>query len=242
MPCLCDKNKISLDIGAHWGEYTFWLEKYSKCTYAFEPHPDMIEKLHERFSQYPNVKIIPYAVSDRNGSAELYTPSVHGEEIIGLSTINLEKNKLDGFPIVKNPVKTIRLDDCHLDEVGFIKIDVEGNEREVLEGAQNILEKYHPGIMVELENRHHPGAIDSIGRFMEEFHYMGYFFFEGKLFEMVHFQPEDHQNIKNLNETGTGRRENTIYINNFIFIHNSDRSTLRKLTKFLKPKEPIKLH
>ncbi len=195
----CNKNETSLDIGAHWGEYTFWLEKYSKVTYAFEPHPTMIGRLQERFLNHPKVKIVPYAVSDRNGVAELWTPSVNGNEIIGLSTINLEKNKLEKFQIAKNPVKMIRLDDCHLEKIGFIKIDVEGNELEVLEGAHKILAENHPNILVELENRHNSAAIISVCRFLKKFHYTGYFFFEGKLVEITHFDPEQHQNVRNLN-------------------------------------------
>lgn len=39
LPFLCDKNKISIDVGAAWGKYAYYMKKLSKECWVFEPIP-----------------------------------------------------------------------------------------------------------------------------------------------------------------------------------------------------------
>ena len=64
------------------------------------------------------------------------------------------------------PVK--RLDDQHLDNVGLIKIDVEGHELAVLHGAADTLTRNRPAVVVEAEERHHPNAVAEITELLTE--------------------------------------------------------------------------
>ena len=63
-------------------------------------------------------------------------------------------------------VQTARLDDYQLPPVGFIKIDVEGHEEAVLRGAAQTIARNRPVLMIEIEERHNPGAL---GRLFERF-------------------------------------------------------------------------
>ena len=47
-------------------------------------------------------------------------------------------------------VKAVKLDDCNLDKISFIKIDTEGNELRVLQGANEIIQRNLPVIMIEI--------------------------------------------------------------------------------------------
>jgi hypothetical protein len=85
---------------------------------------------------------------------------------IGYSTIE-PSNRLDdkvdmsrGIDSVS--VETRRLDAMDIGPVGFIKIDVEGHEQEVLEGASATLERDQPSLLIEVEERHRAGAVAGV--------------------------------------------------------------------------------
>lgn len=51
---LCDRNRVSLDIGANVGTYTYFMRWYSRRVYAYEPNPELAARLHRL---YPDVVI-----------------------------------------------------------------------------------------------------------------------------------------------------------------------------------------
>ena len=65
---------------------------------------------------------------------------------------------LNGRAVQSIDVPVKRLDDLHLDQVGLIKIDVEGHELAVLRGAADTLTRNRPAVLAEAEERHHPHA------------------------------------------------------------------------------------
>ena len=67
------------------------------------------------------------------------------------------------------PVRT--LDSFGLTSVGFIKIDVEGHELAVLQGACKTIALSHPILMVEVEDRHRHDAVHTVEEFLSDFGY-----------------------------------------------------------------------
>uniref|UniRef100_UPI001916C781 FkbM family methyltransferase n=1 Tax=Mycobacterium paraintracellulare TaxID=1138383 RepID=UPI001916C781 len=69
----------------------------------------------------------------------------------GRSTIDTDNELTDvnGDDIRRIDVPVKRLDDLHLDDIGLIKIDVEGHELAVLRGATQTLTRNRPAIVVE---------------------------------------------------------------------------------------------
>jgi FkbM family methyltransferase len=62
--------------------------------------------------------------------------------------------------VTSERVSVRRLDDIDLGGgVGFLKIDVEGHEEAVLAGASRTLKQSMPAVLVEVEERHHTGAV-----------------------------------------------------------------------------------
>jgi hypothetical protein len=59
-------------------------------------------------------------------------------------------------------VDVIPLDHLRLEDVGLIKIDVEGAELGVLEGAGETISRCRPLMMIEIEQRHHSRPIESV--------------------------------------------------------------------------------
>jgi len=73
----------------------------------------------------------------------------------------------DAEQVRKLTVKTTTLDNEK------IKIDVEGYEYEVLKGALNIISRYAPNILIELEERHRRGTIEKINDLLLSLNYRG---------------------------------------------------------------------
>ena len=95
-----------------------------------------------------------------------------------------------------------------LDNVGFIKIDVEGYEHSVLKGAKETLMHCHPVMLIELEERHTGVAIESLIEQVEDYGYKAYFLRNRQLTPFTRFDPEsEHRNPETHRD----------YINNFIF-------------------------
>jgi len=140
-----EKDDVFYDVGAHVGYYSVLAAQ--KCTngkvYSFEIDPALIESIknHISLNNFENVKIVNSAVSDKTGKMISFAPENEGE----LST-NAIKNQGDVL------VQTLALRDFikQFDKPNFIKIDVEGNEKSVLEGLfRNKVEKLNK-MLVEI--------------------------------------------------------------------------------------------
>ncbi|HSK21008.1 MAG TPA: FkbM family methyltransferase [Longimicrobiales bacterium] len=121
------------DVGAHVGYYTLLasvLAGDAGRVWAFEPNPanHAFLRRHVALNRRDNVSIENAAVSDRNGTASFAFGT-------GSGTGHLDTNG-------SLEVRTVRLDDfCreHGVRPGFLKIDVEGAELDVLRGAEETI-------------------------------------------------------------------------------------------------------
>ena len=146
---LSNKNLNSLDVGAYKGVYTYFISKYSKIVYAFEPNPKSYKILKKIVNK--NVKVFPYALSDKSSSDFLKIPKgKKGYSNQGGSIRNVKLDKNFG----KLKVETKKIDDLKLKNIGFIKIDAEGVELQVLKGAKKLIKKYKPTLLIEIEERY----------------------------------------------------------------------------------------
>ena len=132
---------VVLDVGAHLGYYTRIFSQLvgeSGVVFAFEPCPENYPILKHNLSaaSFHNVKIINKAVSEQNGSASLFISSGHSMHSLNAGFED-EQGKVD--------VETIALDsffaENNIDNVDFIKIDVEGAEPLVLRGMKRLVSK-----------------------------------------------------------------------------------------------------
>jgi FkbM family methyltransferase len=136
------KNKVAFDIGAHHGKFTqILLEKFDKV-YAFEPFPENIKVLKEKFADNPKVVIIEKAVHRKIGKEKLF---LNGETTQGsVSKVFAQVGAWNYSPEKFIEVETITLDEfCLFNKIfniGLIKIDVEGAEHYVFHGADFLLE------------------------------------------------------------------------------------------------------
>jgi FkbM family methyltransferase len=138
-----------VDVGAHVGYFTVLAAKLvgpSGAVFAFEPHPRNFKLLsaNTRRNGLENVKCFPFAVSDSEGDAELFeAESNTGDHRLYRSD--------DGYRRALR-VRTVRLDSVSeiRTPVGFVKIDVQGQEPAVMRGMEGLL-RSSPDAIVALE-------------------------------------------------------------------------------------------
>lgn len=189
LPLLCSPTRVSVDVGANFGMYTSRMLGLSRRCVAFEPIPAFARMLARGFGKA--VEVHGVALSDRSGTAELRVPDLD----TGYATID-PANSLEArrsVPIDRVHVPMSRLDDFGLEDVGFVKVDVEGHEEAVLRGAEETLARCRPNVLVEVEDRHNPGSVARVLGWMRERGYGASGIREGVLEDLERFDLTEHQ-------------------------------------------------
>lgn len=209
--CLCRPHQDAIDVGANVGCYSLFMRKYVKRVFAFEPIPWMADKLVRKFGESVTVRQV--ALSSSTGTAQLHIPSVNGRPVTARSTLS-RMSHAAGADIL---VRTARLDDFYNGQVGFIKIDVEGHEEAVLDGAWGTITRCRPRVLVEIEERTAPGGRDRIAALFGTLGYSAFFFRDGRMQTIANFDPS----MQDPSQLFIGQ-----YTNNFLFIPYEDVAAL----------------
>jgi FkbM family methyltransferase len=178
------KDSVFVDIGSNWGHHSFYAALEKDCqVVAFEPNTSIAKdlerireelKLSERFeinncalsSTETNLKLQQYyfdsGVASINSS---YSNSI----LFSNKSLHLLK-KLCGIPPIESYVKVLTLDSFNLNKATLIKIDAEGVEFEILEGAINTIQSCKPVIIFE----HHYKSKADLNKFVIFFDKINY--------------------------------------------------------------------
>lgn len=163
----CQKDKNFVDIGAHTGTYALGMAPVSKRVYAFEPQRMTYYGLcgSVSLSFYENVYCYNVALGspEQVGTADLRIVSVDG----GGSTLQTPPEHQQVISTESVEVRT--LDSYTLTDVGFIKMDVEGNEPDVIRGGKvTITTNDYPRLLMEANTMEMRDAIADV---LSEFEY-----------------------------------------------------------------------
>ncbi len=160
---LVNSSKASIDIGVYRGIYSFFLTDLTSYVYAFEANPLLHSKIQNSFKNKKNIKIENVAISSSTGETELRIPlrdinaDYDNEQKYRLGTATIhDVNNLENkqFETIKK-IKTISLDEYNFNhEIGFVKIDVEGHEHDIIKGGTQFILKNKPVMLIEIEKRH----------------------------------------------------------------------------------------
>lgn len=135
------KNETVVDVGAQYGDYSIFLAKYIgvKKVYSFEPLAENYDIFKDNIELNNITNIQPYniALGDKTSEVErgIIDNMITSSESEMKSTIKIEK--LDNFTSIQEE---------------FLKIDVEGFEMEVLNGAIENIKANMPKIIVEVHS------------------------------------------------------------------------------------------
>ena len=197
-----NKSKIAIDVGVYRGVYTYKFSKLFKKVISFEPNPLIYKYLNKNLNKLlNNIEIYNYALSDKSGTATLKIPNrkksffnQNYEEVykLGAATIH-KKNKLEKFDSFE--VKTKKLDDViENNHIGFIKIDVEGHEMEVIKGSIELIKKNKPTLLIEIEEKHTQKPVEQTINYIKG---LGYECYQLRNQDIIKFKLSDHKKEDN---------------------------------------------
>ncbi len=149
------RDKLVWDIGGFEGLHAIYFAyaNQGQQVYCFEPNPHnrMLIEENIRVNSLANVRIVPFAVAEEDGQAELsFDPE--GRATGSLNTDIAKRLAAKGA--VEKLTVSLRSLDSLLEEgavepPGFIKLDTEGYEVSALRGAQRVLSQHQPLIFLE---------------------------------------------------------------------------------------------
>ena len=105
----------------------------------------------------------------------------------------------------------VQIDELRLPELGFLKIDVEGNEASVLDGASDTLRRLRPTVFIEHEISHSGSQFGDVFERLKTLDYEGFYLHATGLRHLSFFNPRHDQAI------GTDKAAAT-YVSNFVFL------------------------
>lgn len=178
---------LAVDIGASHGLYSYALSRMGREVVAFEPQPWCAETLRAWSDDRP-ITVHEIGLSDRSGSFTLNIPVHNGTRFTGFATFQDVAGEYEQLE-----VSVRRLDEFGLSGVGFIKIDVEGHEAQVLRGAAETIRSSKPVLLVEISELHCEDGLDDIFAQIEGYGYEGSFLLDGSWRALGEFSSERHQ-------------------------------------------------
>lgn len=139
-----NEGDIVIDAGANIGIFSTYAAS-KKCTvYAFEPIEGTLNLLKKNVKLYDNsIKICRYALGNKNEKIKCYIDEQSNTSSSIIKRNNNEKYIEVQATTIDNFVKA-----NNLEKVDFIKADIEGAERFMLEGAKETLAKFAPKLSI----------------------------------------------------------------------------------------------
>lgn len=135
----CTNWRTAVDVGAHAGLWTMQLLKQFEMVHAFEPVSAHLACLLQNTIGLQNMTFLGMALGEKEGLVSIHTASTSSGDSWIDGNGDIEMRTLDSF---------------EFEDVDFIKIDCEGYEYFVLQGAKDTLKRCRPCIIVEQKPGH----------------------------------------------------------------------------------------
>lgn len=153
---------LIVEVGANMGIHTMpmaaQLARQNRTLFAFEPQPVIFQQLcaNLALNGLMNVRALPYACGSANGALLFDVPDYRNIGNFGGTSMSASEKQ----DMRREVVQCVRLDAVLSEgDIGLVKIDVEGQELEVLKGSEGILARCHPLLYVENDRVENSAAL-----------------------------------------------------------------------------------
>ena len=184
---------LVIDAGANRGQYARYLRRtgYAGSILSIEPAGEAFAALQARAASEPKWEVLQLALGAENGEIELNL-----SERPVFSSIKPLSPLAEAFDPGTRYVGTERVPLRRLDSISeaqnegriFIKVDVQGYEREVIVGAKGLLDRVH-GVQLELPVEHLYDGVWSLPQAIEAMADLGFALAQVRPVSMLHDDP-----------------------------------------------------
>jgi FkbM family methyltransferase len=146
-----DPQGVFLDVGANTGIYTLKAAKYfsgkNGQVIALEPFPDILATLYHNVlaNGFTNVRLRSFCLGERAHAATFW---MNFKRPASFSLVRRDKTASCLSTLIVTLDEAFEWED--LNQLDYMKIDVDGAEAQVLSGAKNTVGKYRPIIQLEV--------------------------------------------------------------------------------------------
>ena len=135
-----EKEEVFIDGGALDGEtsrrFVRWCDGDYNKIYCFEPDSDNITLFRENMPSNDKISLITKGLWNKNGTLSFDNRGTASSRISETGNLRIETSRLDAM--------------LQGEKATFIKMDIEGAEKEALEGARNTICKYKPKLAISV--------------------------------------------------------------------------------------------
>lgn len=150
------EGSTAIDVGAAVGMYSYFFSQYAGTVWSYEAVKPVYQQLLKTAGRTMNIHPINKAVGNYVGTAKFWVDDKR------LSNSGFQ-NLVDGQQItVPITMLDAEFNDSPIEDISFIKIDVEGSELAVLQGAEGLITRQRPTLMVEIYPKFAADPVESI--------------------------------------------------------------------------------
>jgi len=220
-----------VDVGAHAGTYSILLSHTADRVFAFEPTPHSFEILRSLNSD--NLTVYNLALGAADAEMTISLPIVGGGIDYALASLR-PLGATEFEKVATQTVKVAKFDDfageIDFARIDFVKIDVEGFERQVLLGMKHLFECKRPALLIEIEQRHNASYRDVFDD-IQAMQYAPYVTEDGvslrpfDVAELPGVQSRERLLADEARKFRLGERKS--YLNNFFFLQDAHKPAYR---------------
>ena len=138
-----------IDIGGYKGKYSSLYASLFKRVETFEPNQKILPEFYSSTKFYTNITLHKLGVSNYIGSSDFFCNNVN----MGMCTTTPKYATLSNN--FESPIKinVTTIDSMNFTDVDFIKIDAEGADKKIIQGAMETINTCHPTIQIEYRDK-----------------------------------------------------------------------------------------